>query len=270
MSGFVIVGASLAGAKAAEALRDQGYEGALTLIGTEPDRPYARPELSKGYLAGKTEREKVFVHDADWYAEHDVDLRLGVTATAIDRAAHRVDLADGSSIDYAKLLIATGARSRQLPCRGPTRRPSSTCGRSPSPKQIADRLATAKKLVVIGAGWIGLEVTAAARDAGVEVTVVESAELPLLRVLGPELAEVFAGLHREHGVDFRFGATVAAITETGIQLADGTDIAGDAVLIAIGAAPNVELAEAAGLTVDNGIVVDDALAQQRPRHLRDR
>ena len=191
-------------------------------------------------------------------------MRLGVTATAIDRAAHRVELSDGSSVDYTKLLIATGARSRQLPVPGADAPPVYYLRTISESKRIAERLATAKKLVVIGAGWIGLEVTAAARNAGVEVTVVESAELPLLRVLGPELAEVFAGLHREHGVDFRFGATVAAITETGIQLADGTEIAGDAVLIAIGAAPNVELAEGAGLDVDNGIVVDDALRTSDP------
>ena len=181
------------------------------------------------------------MHDADWYRDHDVELRLGVAATAIDAGAHQVSLADGSS---ARLHQAADRHRRQPAgaARAGGRCPGRPCTCAPStiPNAIAARLGSASKLIVIGAGWIGLEVTAAARNAGVEVTVVESAALPLLRVLGPELAEVFAGLHREHGVDFRFGASVAAITETGIRLADGTDVDGDAVLVAVGAAPNVD------------------------------
>jgi 3-phenylpropionate/trans-cinnamate dioxygenase ferredoxin reductase subunit len=269
MSGFVIVGASLAGAKAAEALREQGFEAAVTLLGTEAQPPYERPALSKGYLAGSTEREKVFVHEAGWYDEHDIDLRLGTSATSIDPAGHRVWLDDGSSLEYAKLLIATGSSPRSLPLPGADAAGVLELRTLGDSDTLATTIAAAKRLVVIGAGWIGLEVTAAARAAGVEVTVVESAELPLLRVLGPELAEVFAGLHREHGVDFRFGASVAEITTTdgratGVRLADGTVIAGDAVLVAVGAAPNVGLAEAAGLTVDNGILVDAGLQTSDP------
>jgi 3-phenylpropionate/trans-cinnamate dioxygenase ferredoxin reductase component len=264
MTAIVIVGAALAGAKTAEALREQGYDGPVTLIGAESHLPYERPELSKGYLAGTTEREKVFVHDADWYRDHDIELRLGIAATAIDAGAHQVTLADGSVLDYTKLLISTGASSRRPPLPGgdgPSARYLRTIDES---ERLAATIATAKKMVMIGAGWIGLEVTAAARNAGVEVTVIEAAALPLLRVLGPELAEVFAGLHREHGVDFRFNASVAEITATGVRLADGSSVDGDAVLVAVGAAPNVELAVAAGLTVDNGIVVDAGLRSSDP------
>jgi 3-phenylpropionate/trans-cinnamate dioxygenase ferredoxin reductase subunit len=264
MTAIVIVGAALAGAKTAEALREQGYDGPVTLIGSEPQLPYERPELSKGYLAGTTERDTLFVHDADWYRDHDVELRLGVAATAIDAVAHQVSLADGSSLDYTKLLIATGASPRVPPVPGADAPAVMYLRTIDGSERIAARLGSARRLIVIGAGWIGLEVTAAARNAGVEVTVVESAALPLLRVLGPELAEVFAGLHREHGVDFRFGASLAAITETGIRLADGTDVNGDGLLIAVGAAPNVDLALAAGLTVDNGIVVDAGLRSSDP------
>jgi 3-phenylpropionate/trans-cinnamate dioxygenase ferredoxin reductase component len=264
MTAIVIVGAALAGAKTAEALREQGYDGPVTLIGAESHLPYERPDLSKGYLAGTTEREKVFVHDADWYRDHDIELRLGIAATAIDAGAHQVTLADGSVLDYTKLLISTGASSRRPPLPGgdgPSARYLRTIDES---ERLAATIATAKKMVMIGAGWIGLEVTAAARNAGVEVTVIEAAALPLLRVLGPELAEVFAGLHREHGVDFRFNASVAEITATGVRLADGSSVDGDAVLVAVGAAPNVELAVAAGLTVDNGIVVDAGLRSSDP------
>jgi 3-phenylpropionate/trans-cinnamate dioxygenase ferredoxin reductase component len=264
MTAIVIVGAALAGAKTAEALREQGYDGPVTLIGAESHLPYERPELSKGYLAGTTEREKVFVHDADWYRDHDIELRLGIAATAIDAGAHQVTLADGSVLDYTKLLISTGASSRRPPLPGgdgPSARYLRTIDES---ERLAATIATAKKMVMIGAGWIGLEVTAAARNAGAEVTVIEAAALPLLRVLGPELAEVFAGLHREHGVDFRFNASVAEITATGVRLADGSSVDGDAVLVAVGAAPNVELAVAAGLTVDNGIVVDAGLRSSDP------
>jgi 3-phenylpropionate/trans-cinnamate dioxygenase ferredoxin reductase subunit len=269
MSGFVIVGAALAGAKTAQALREQEFTGAITLVGAELHLPYERPELSKGYLAGSTEREKVFVHDREWYAEHDVDLRLGVRATAIDRAAHHVTLDDGSVLDYAKLMIATGSAPRHPALPGADAAAVHYLRTLDDSEALRAVIASAQNLVVIGAGWIGLEVTAAARAAGVEVTVVESAALPLLRVLGPELAEVFAGLHREHGVTFHFDATVQAITTvdgraTGIQLADGTLIPGDAVLVAVGAAPAVELAAAAGLEVDNGIVVDAGLRTSDP------
>jgi len=266
---FVIVGASLAGAKAAEALREQGFEGQIVLIGAEAHRPYARPELSKGYLAGSTELAKVYVHGPEWYAEHDVELRLGVRATAIDRTERRVRLDDGSDLGYDKLLLVTGSRPRHLDAPG-----ADAAGvyylRTVEDSQALSRLFTEiKQLVVIGAGWIGLEVTAAARNAGLAVTVIESAELPLIRVLGPEVAQVFADLHREHGVDLRLGAHLTEILvrdgrAAGVRLQDGTEIAGDAVLVAIGAMPNTELARDADLEVDDGIVVNAALRTSDP------
>jgi 3-phenylpropionate/trans-cinnamate dioxygenase ferredoxin reductase subunit len=266
---FVIVGGGLAGAKAAEALRTQGFEARLVVIGAEHHAPYERPPLSKDYLMGKSQREKVFAHAHHWYAEHDVELRLGQFVTRLDRDARSVELADGSVVSYDKLLLTTGASPRQLRVPGADASGVHYLRTLDDSDVLRATLAAISRLVVIGAGWIGLEVTAAARLAGVGVTVVETAELPLLRVLGPEVAEVFAGLHREHGVDFRFNASLAEIltdkgAASGVRLDDGTTIAADAVLVAVGAAPNVQLAEAAGLQVDNGVVVDAALRTSDP------
>ncbi|MGA8115724.1 MAG: FAD-dependent oxidoreductase [Actinocatenispora sp.] len=266
---FVIVGAGLAGAKAAEALREQGHAGPIVLIGDEPDLPYERPGLSKGYLAGSDDRDSLTVHPREWYAEHDVQLRLGTTVAAVDAAAHQVRLADGSTVGYDKLLLATGASPRQLPLPGSDATGVHHLRTVADSDRIRAALAEVSELVVIGAGWIGLEVTAAARAAGVRVTVVEAAELPLLRVLGPEIARVFADLHREHEVDFRFGAGITEITTTdgrasGVVLADGSRLPADAVLVAVGASPNVGLAADAGLSVDDGVLVDAALRTSDP------
>ncbi|HJP75564.1 MAG TPA: FAD-dependent oxidoreductase [Pseudonocardiaceae bacterium] len=258
---IVIVGAGLAGAKAAEALRDQGFDGSITLIGEERHRPYERPPLSKDYLAGKAERDSAFVHEESWYAEHAVDLRLGVAVTAIDRAAHEVELADGTRVTYDKLLLATGSQPRTLP--GATG--VHYLRRFEDAEEIKQLLAGDGHLVVIGAGWIGLEVAAAARQAGLRVTVLEAMELPLLRILGTEIAQVFADLHRANGVDLRLGVKVEEVDgSSGVRLADGTHIAADAIVVGIGAAPSTALAEQAGLTVDNGIVVDAALRSSDP------
>jgi 3-phenylpropionate/trans-cinnamate dioxygenase ferredoxin reductase subunit len=269
MSVFVIVGASLAGAKAAETLRSEGFDGRIVLIGAETARPYERPPLSKGYLAGKTEREDVFAHPADWYAEHQVELRPGVQANGIDRDARRVTIAGGETVHYDRLLLATGASPRELSVAG---------GRAPGVHYLrtlddADSLAAsfqqASRLVIIGAGWIGLEVAATARGAGLQVSIVETAELPLLRVLGPEAGEVFADLHRQHEVDLRLGASLAEIIirdgrATGVRLKDGTAITADLILVAVGAAPNTHLAQASGLSVDNGILADAGLRTSDP------
>ena len=202
---YVIVGASLGGAKAAEALRAAGYDGRVVLLGAESELPYERPPLSKGYLQGKAERETIYVHPREWYDEADIDLRLGVRVTAIDPAAHEVVLADGSRIGYAKLLLTTGSSPRQLQVPGADLDGVLYLRSAGDSDRIKALLARADRIAVIGAGWIGLEVTAAAREAGVAVTVLEAAELPLLRVLGSEVASVFAALHTEHGVDLRFG-----------------------------------------------------------------
>jgi 3-phenylpropionate/trans-cinnamate dioxygenase ferredoxin reductase subunit len=266
---FVIVGAALAGAKGAEALRDQGFDGRLVLIGEEPERPYERPPLSKGYLSGKEDRESVFVHPQHWYAEHQVDLRLSVAATRIDRDARQVELSDGTTVGYDKLLLTTGASPRRLPVPGADADGVHYLRTIGDSEKIRALLADGVRLAVIGAGWIGLEVSAVAREAGAQVTVVEMAELPLLRVLGPEVAQVFADLHRSHDVDLRLKTQLSAISTengraTGLTLADGSQITADAVLAGVGAAPNTELASAAGLEVDDGILVDAGLRTSDP------
>ncbi|WP_329111868.1 NAD(P)/FAD-dependent oxidoreductase [Streptomyces sp. NBC_01353] len=266
---FVIVGASLAGAKAAQTLREENFDGPVVLLGEESEHPYERPPLSKGYLLGKDERDTVYVHPAQWYPEHDVDLRLGATVTAIDPAGHEVTLADGSRIGYEKLLLTTGSSPRRLTVPGADLEAVHYLRRLADSDRIKESFASATRIVVIGAGWIGLETAAAARAAGVEVTVLEMAELPLLRVLGREVSQIFADLHTEHGVDLRFGVQVAEITgadgrANGVMLADGSRIDADAVIVGVGITPNTQLADAAGLEVDNGIRVDAHLRTSHP------
>jgi 3-phenylpropionate/trans-cinnamate dioxygenase ferredoxin reductase component len=266
---YLIAGASLAGAKAAEALRAAGFDGRVVLIGAEDELPYERPPLSKDYLQGKTEREKIYTHPMQWYAESDVDLRLGTVVTAIDRAAHEVTLGDDSRVGYTKLLLTTGSSPRRLRVPGADLNGVHYLRTVGDSDRIKALLGEASRIAVIGAGWIGLEVTAAARAAGVEVSLLEVADLPLLRVLGPEVAQVFATLHREHGVDSRFGVEVAEITGAdghvnGVRLADGTRVDADAVIAGIGITPNTELAVAAGLEVSDGIVTNAQLQSSDP------
>jgi 3-phenylpropionate/trans-cinnamate dioxygenase ferredoxin reductase subunit len=266
---YVIAGAGLAGAKAAETLREEGFAGPLLLVGEETERPYERPPLSKDYLLGKAERETIYVHPRSWYAENSVDLRLGRRVTGIDPAAHDVTLDDGSRAGYAKLLLATGSSPRRLPLAGADADGVLYLRRVGDSDQIRLAFQTASRVVVIGAGWIGLETAAAARAAGAEVTILEAAELPLLRVLGREVAQVFADLHRDHGVDLRFGVRVAEITESGgraggVRLADGSRIAADVIIVGVGITPNSQLAEAASLEIGNGIVVDARLRSSDP------
>jgi 3-phenylpropionate/trans-cinnamate dioxygenase ferredoxin reductase subunit len=261
---IVIAGAGLAGAKTAEALRGQGFDGRITLVGNETHRPYDRPPLSKDYLAGKSDRDAVFVHQSGWYADNEIDLRLGMEVTGIDRRGRKVMLADDDSLPYDRLLLATGATPCRLPLPGADAPGVHYLRRLEDSESLQNVIRRSERLVVIGAGWIGLEVAATARTAGLEVTVVESAELPLLRVLGPEVAAIFAQLHRDHGVDLRFGAQVSEITHSagqvdGVRLGDGSHLPADAVLVAIGVEPNTGLAADAGLDVHNGIVVDDTL-----------
>ncbi|MFG2196816.1 NAD(P)/FAD-dependent oxidoreductase [Streptomyces sp. NPDC048639] len=266
---FVIVGASLAGAKAAQTLREEGFVGPITVIGEESEHPYERPPLSKGYLMGKEERESAYVHPSQWYAEHDIDLRLGSTVTAIDPAAHEVTLADGSRIGYTKLLLTTGSSPRRLLLPGADLDGVLYLRRFADSDRIQEAFESASRVAVIGAGWIGLEIAAAARTAGLEVTVLQRAELPLLNVLGREVAQIFADLHVDHGVDLRCGVQVAEITgagdrANGLLLADGSGIDADAVIVGVGITPNARLAAAAGLEVDDGIRVDAHLRTSHP------
>ncbi|MFQ4150002.1 FAD-dependent oxidoreductase [Arthrobacter sp. LAPM80] len=267
---FVIVGAGLAGAKAAEALRGEGFARRILLLGEEPERPYERPPLSKDFLQGTSEREKIFVHAKSWYAEHDVELRTSTKATGIDSSAHRVDCARGGPVSYDKLLLATGASPRLLSLPGSDRHRVYYLRRIEDSQQLKFALSTCSRVAILGAGWIGLEVAAAARTAGLEVTLLERGQLPLQRILGAEAADIFAKLHRDHGVDLRCGVQAARITgddprhATGVQLADGAHIAADLVVAGIGAVPNTALAKAAGLVLENGIKVDEHLRSSDP------
>ncbi len=266
---FVIAGGGLAGAKAAEALREQGFGGRVVLAAEEDIRPYERPPLSKDYLQGKAERDTIFVHSPDWYDASRVELLLGTTVTGIDRGRREVTLSGGGHLGYGKLLLATGSIPRRLPLPGTDSGGVLYLRRVEDSDRIRDTFTTASRVLIIGAGWIGLEVAAAARLAGVEVTILEAAELPLLHALGPQVAPVFADLHRQHGVDLRLGVRVAEITvsggkATGARLADGTRIGADVVIAGIGAAPQTRLAEEAGLDVRDGIVTDASLRTSDP------
>jgi 3-phenylpropionate/trans-cinnamate dioxygenase ferredoxin reductase subunit len=266
---FVIVGASLAGAKAAETLRAEGFTGRVVLIGEETEPPYERPPLSKGYLMGSEPREKAYLHEPQWYLENGIEWRAGSVVLALDVTAKTVELHPTETIGYDKLLLATGSRVRRLTAPG-----ADLAGvRYLRTLDQADELLTGfqqhQQVVVVGAGWIGLETAAAARQHGCTVTVVEQDTLPLRRVLGDEVAGVYRDLHAARGVDFRFGAGVTQILGTdgavsGVLLDDGWEVAADVVVVGIGIEPAVELAMAAGLDVDNGVVTDEYLRTSDP------
>jgi NADPH-dependent 2,4-dienoyl-CoA reductase/sulfur reductase-like enzyme len=274
----VIVGASLAGAKAAETLRGEGFDGAIVLIGAETERPYERPPLSKDVLLGQKTVDAAFVHDASWYAGHDVDLRLGTRVTSVDRAGQQVRLEDGSAVGYTRLLLTTGASARRLAVPGADLDGLLYLRTMGESSALAARIKQGGRVVIAGAGWIGLEAAAAARQAGCEVTIIEPESAPLLRWIGPELGEVFGRLHRSHGVTFRFGETVAELRgDTGsagagqargtvrqVVTSAGTVLDADFVLAAVGALPNTGLAADAGLDVEHGILVDAALRTSDP------
>ncbi len=269
MTTVAIVGASLAGAKAAEGLRDNGFTGRVVLIGEETERPYERPPLSKGYLLGQQPREKAYVHEAQWYPDHDVELLLGVRATDLDPGAHTLTLDGYEPLRYDKLLLATGSRVRRLDVPGTDLAGVRYLRTMPESDALLDHLRTAANVVVIGAGWIGLETAAAARTHGATVTIVELDSAPLRAVLGDEVAGVFADLHRGHGVAFRFGTGVREFRGLGGQLrsvvlTDGIELPADLAIVGIGIQPNTELAVAAGLAVDNGVAVDAGLRTSDP------
>ncbi|WP_372349514.1 NAD(P)/FAD-dependent oxidoreductase [Streptomyces sp. KL116D] len=266
---FVIVGGGLAAGKAVESLRERGYDGPLVVVGDEPERPYIRPPLSKGYLLGKEDRDSIYVHPENWYAEHDVDLLLGTTVHAVDPKAAEVEVEGGRRIAYAGLLLATGSSPRRLSVPGADFDNVLYLRRVGDSERLKAAFTEGARIVVIGGGWIGLETAAAARTAGADVTVLEHSELPLLKVLGREAAQVFAGLHREHGVRLHPHAEIERITGSGgradgVLLADGTRLPADAVVVGVGITPNVGLARDAGLEVRNGIVTDERLRTSLP------
>ncbi|MEW9548089.1 NAD(P)/FAD-dependent oxidoreductase [Nonomuraea sp. NPDC050783] len=258
MATYVIVGGGLAGAKAAQTLREEGFDGEIVLFGAEDERPYERPPLSKDYLNGRSERDAIFVHGPEWYADNAVDLRLGTRVTRVELEPHVVRLANGSRQPFDKLLLATGATPRRLPGPAAYLRTVDDC------EAIRDRLARAESVLIVGASWIGLETAAAARAAGCAVTVVEPEATALNRVLGPEVGGVFARLHAHNGVDLRFGIAAAEVTGTGVRLSSGERLTADLVVAGIGVVPEVELAREAGLEVGQGVRTDAALRTSHP------
>ncbi len=267
---LVIIGGGLAGARAAEGAREAGYEGPLVLVGAESVPPYIRPPLSKEFLAGVGERGAVDVHPRAWYDEHRVELRLGRRAERLDPATHVIALDDGTELRYDRVLLATGARPRRFP--GPGGDLDGVHLLRTIDDSIALRSALSpggRRVVIIGAGWIGLEVAAAARGYGNEVAVIGLETVPLNLAIGDDAGAVFAALHREHGVDLRMSTSVARIVgdggrATGVELEGGELLPADVVVVGIGAIPRTELAEAAGLEVDRGIVTDAAFRTSDP------
>jgi len=254
---IVIVGASLAGLRAAESLRDRGFDGELTLIGDEPHRPYDRPPLSKQVLQGNWEPDQTFFRKKDGYDALALDMRLGVRAVSIDLRARRVALADGTFADYDRLIIATGARVRTLSAIAP--RAGLLALRGLDDAIVLRRaLMDAPRVAIVGAGFIGLEVAASCRARGLPVTVIESLPVPLSPIVGPTIGDMVAAMHRDHGVDLRTGVVVTDVLDesrvAGVALSDGSRIDADVVVVGIGVTPNTEWLEPSGLTIDNGIV----------------
>jgi 3-phenylpropionate/trans-cinnamate dioxygenase ferredoxin reductase component len=256
---FVVIGANLCGGTVVQTLRQEGFDGRIVLVGEEPELPYERPPLSKEYLRGEQPLDRLFLQPPSWYEQNDVELRLGIRATGVDPAERTIELSDGERLDYDALLLATGGRPRRLPGE-PLERVLylRVIGDS---DRVRSQLVSGRRVVVVGAGFIGAEVAASARALGVEVTCLEMLEVPLERALGKEIGHIYGEIHREHGVDLRTGEGVESIEETDggmrVRTTKGAEIEGDAVVVGVGIQPNVELGESAGVKIDNGIVVDE-------------
>jgi 3-phenylpropionate/trans-cinnamate dioxygenase ferredoxin reductase subunit len=260
---FVIVGAGMAGGKAVETLREEGFDGRAVLLGAEPERPYERPPLSKDYLRGETERGGVYLQeDAGWYEAHDVELRTSTTVESLDVGGRAVVLAGGERIDYDALLLATGAEPKRPPIPGADLDGVHVLRTFEHSDALRAVLDAGGRLAVVGAGWIGCEVAASARQKGMEVALVEPLSVPLERVLGPELGAIYRDVHADHGVALHLGTGVEAIEGEGraerVRTSDGTVLDCTAVLIAVGVAPRTRLADDV-LDVDNGVLVDASL-----------
>jgi len=259
----VIVGAGLAGAKAVEALREEGFAGRIVLVGEEPELPYERPPLSKDYLRGESAREAARVHPDGFYADHDIELRTGTTVERVETSAGEVWFSTGERVVYDRLLLATGAEPRRLAVPGADLAGIHYLRDLADADAIADRLHGGGRAVIVGGGWIGAEVAASARQRGLDVTLVEQAARPLERVLGAELGEIYAELHREHGVELLTGVGVAGFEGADrlerVTLTDGRTLDSDLVVAGLGVLPRSELAVQAGVAVDNGVLVDERL-----------
>ncbi|KAF2413148.1 FAD-dependent oxidoreductase [Microbacterium sp. B35-04] len=268
MSHMLIIGGGLAGGTAAEALRDEGFDGDITIVAAEPHPPYQRPPLSKGYLAGSEGTDAVILHPAEWYAERGIRLITGLAVTALEPVAHMVEVEDGTRLDYDAVLLATGATPRMIPLPGHELPGVVTLRRLDDSDALAAQLRDGgRRLVVIGAGWIGMEVAATARGFGNDVAILERDDVPLAAALGPEMGEVFRELHLEHGVDLRTSVAVERIVGSDRAQAvvvDGETLPADLVLVGVGAAPDITLAEEAGLDILNGVLTDAALRTSAP------
>ena len=260
---FVIVGASLAGAKAAQELRERGFAGGIVLIGSEPERPYERPPLSKDYLRGESERDKAYVNDAQFYAADEVELLTSTRVDALDAGEQRVRLNNGSSISFDKLLLATGAEPRRLEVPGSELEGIHYLRTFADADAIRERVKDGVRVAVVGAGWIGSEVAASARGLGAEVTLIDPLPLPNVRIFGPEVGAFYRDVHAQHGVELLLGTGVSAFegdgAVRGVRTSDDQVVECDFAVVGIGVAPRTELAEGAGLELTNGIAVDQAL-----------
>jgi 3-phenylpropionate/trans-cinnamate dioxygenase ferredoxin reductase subunit len=267
---IVIVGASLAGAKAAVALRSEGFEGSITLVGAEKHHPYERPPLSKDYLQGKAPRSSVFVKPDEWYAENNVDLRLGVRATGVDATAQTVTLDSGDTLPYDTLLLATGSYPRKLRIPGSDLEGVHYLRTLDNSETLHGELAGGgKRLVLIGSGWIGMELAASAKTLGNDVVILERDPVPLAVALGSELGQLFADMHTQNGVDIRPSVEVTGIIGregrvAAVSVAGQDDVPADLVVIGVGAVPNLDLAIAAGLETSNGVDVSASLTTSDP------
>jgi NADPH-dependent 2,4-dienoyl-CoA reductase/sulfur reductase-like enzyme/nitrite reductase/ring-hydroxylating ferredoxin subunit len=260
----VIVGAGGAGNAAAEMLRREGYQGTIRMIGSEDEVPYDRPNLSKDYLAGSAPEEWIPLRPREFYAEHRIELLLGARATAIDPKAKTVTLSDGRSLSWGALLLATGAEPIRLPIPGADSPNVFVLRSLADSRAIIAAARTAKRAVVIGASFIGLEAAASLRARGIEVTVVAPEDRPLVKVLGPELGDFLRAFHEEHGVTFRLGRKPASIEEGEVRLDDGASLPADLVVMGVGVRPRLDLAQGAGLAVDNGVLVNEHLETSVP------
>jgi NADPH-dependent 2,4-dienoyl-CoA reductase/sulfur reductase-like enzyme len=260
---IVVVGGGLAAGKAVTALRDAGYDGDVVLFADEPHVPYERPPLSKAFLRGEATAESTYVQPPSWYSDHDVVVRSHTRVTGIDPVA-RVVGTDVGETEYSSLLLATGARARTLPIAATEAIEVHYLRSLDDSASLRARLGPERRLLVVGAGWIGMEAAASARQLGTTVTVVDPAEQPLLAVLGPEVGARFAAVHRAHGVDLRTGTALDHLEGGTAVLTDGSTLEVDTVLVGVGAIPNDELARDAGLAVDNGVLVDAALRTDHP------
>ena len=268
---IVLVGGGLAAAKAAETVRTEGFAGSVTLVTDEPALPYERPPLSKAVLLGEQKPTSAILHDRSFYDDRGIEVVTGDEVTAIDRQAGLIRTTGGRALPFDRLLLATGAAPRRLPLGEPGIAGVMTLRTMADSEHLAAQLDLVGHVTVVGAGWIGCEVAAAARSRGVEVTLVDPLDVPLQRVLGREIGEVFAQLHADHCVDLRLGVGVEGLTGgdriEAVRLGDGRDVPTDLVVVGIGVLPRTGLAEAAGLSVDDGILVDETLATTDPRIL---